>query len=67
MLHQVKDLTPEQRQAVESLLGRPVAQDESVSIKGIRPSLNNTPQLSPRERQDALEKLCRYFAKVDAK
>ena len=33
MLHHVKDLSPEQRRAVENLLGRPVAEDESVSIR----------------------------------
>lgn len=33
MFHDVKDLSPEQKRAVESLLGRPVAEDESVSIK----------------------------------
>jgi hypothetical protein len=36
MLHQVKDPSTEQRQAVESLLGRPVALDESVIIKSSR-------------------------------
>ena len=66
MLHQVKDLSPEQRRAVESLLGRPVAADESVIIKSIRSSATIPPRLSPREREDALEKLGQYFAKVDA-
>jgi hypothetical protein len=66
MLHHVKDLTPEQKRAVEDLLGRPVAEDESVSIKSIRPSSIISPQLSPDERDAALEKLRRYFAKVDA-
>jgi hypothetical protein len=67
MLHHVKDLSPEQRQAVENLLGRPVAEDESVSIKGIRPLSIIPSRLSPDERKDALEKLRRYFAKVDAR
>jgi len=66
MLHHVKDLSPEQRRAVENLLCRPVAEDESVSIKGIRPSAIIPPRLSPDERQEALEKLRRYFAKIDA-
>jgi hypothetical protein len=66
MLHHVKDLSPEQRQAVENLLGRPVGEDESVSIKGIRPSAIIPSRLSTDERKEALEKLRRYFAKVDA-
>jgi len=65
MLHQVKDLSPEQRQAVETLLGRPVALDESVIVKSIRPSATIPPRLSPQEREDVLEKLRQYFAKVD--
>jgi len=66
MLHHVKDLSPEERRAVESLLGRPVAEDEFVSIEGLRPSAIIPPQLSPDERKEAIEKLRQYFAKVDA-
>ena len=66
MLHDVKDLSPEQRRAVENLLGRPVAEDESVSIKGIRPSAIIPSRLSSEERKEALASLQRYFAKVDA-
>ena len=66
MLHHVKDLSPEERRAVENLLGRPVAEDEFVSIKGLRPSAIIPPQLSPDERKEAIEKLRQYFAKVDA-
>jgi hypothetical protein len=67
MLHHVKDLSPEQRRTVEDLLGRPVAEDESVSIKGIQPSAILPPRLSPREREEAMEKLHQYFAKIDAR
>jgi hypothetical protein len=66
MLHDVKDLSPEQRRTVENLLGRPVAEDESVSIKGIRPSAIVPPQLSTEGREEALANLRRYFAKVDS-
>ena len=66
MLHHVKDLSPEERRAVEHLLGRPVAEDESVSIKSIRPSAIVPPQLSSDEHKDVIEKLRLYFAKVDA-
>ncbi|HEV2988536.1 MAG TPA: hypothetical protein VG759_08845 [Candidatus Angelobacter sp.] len=66
MLHHVKDLSPEQRRAVENLLGHPVGEDESVSIKSIRPSAIIPPRLSPDERQQAIEEVRQYFAKVDA-
>jgi hypothetical protein len=66
MLHHVKDLSPDQKRAVENLLGRPVSEGESVSIKSIRPSLIIPPQLPAEERKVALESLRRYFAKVDA-
>lgn len=66
MLHHVKDLSPEQRRTVENLLGRPVADDESVSVKSIRPAAILPPQLSPEECVEALEKLRTYFAKVDS-
>jgi hypothetical protein len=66
MLHHVKDLSPDQKRAIENLLGHPVSEDESVSIKSIRPSAIIPPQLSPDERKEALDELRRYFAKVDA-
>lgn len=66
MPHHVKDLSPDQRRTVEDLLGRPVADDESVSIKSIQPSKIIPPRLSPEERKEAFEQLRRYFAKVDA-
>jgi hypothetical protein len=66
MLHHVKDLSPDQKRAIENLLGRQVSEDESVSIKSIRPSAIIPPHLSPEERKESLEKLRRYFAKVDA-
>ena len=66
MLHHVKDLSPEERRAVENLLGRSLEEDESVSIKSIRSSSIIPPKLSPEERKEVIEKLDRYFAKMDA-
>jgi hypothetical protein len=67
MLHDVKDLSPAQRRAIENLLGRPVAEDESVSIKSIRPSAILPSRLSAEARKEALGRLRGYFAKVDAR
>jgi hypothetical protein len=33
MIHKAKDLSPDQKRAIESLLGRPVAEDEAISIR----------------------------------
>jgi hypothetical protein len=66
MLYPVKELSPDQRRAVESLLGHPVADDESVSVKSIRPAAVVPALLSAEQRREAVERLRRYFAKVDA-
>jgi hypothetical protein len=63
MLHHVKDLSPEQRRAVENLLGRPVAEDESVSIKGIRPSAI----IPPGCRRKSATKRWKNFAGISRK
>jgi hypothetical protein len=33
MIHKAKDLSPDQKMAIESLLGRAVAEDEAISIR----------------------------------
>jgi len=35
MIHKAKDLSPDQKMAVESLLGRSVAEDEAISIRAL--------------------------------
>ena len=62
MIHEVKDLSPDQKLAVESLLGRPVSEQETVSVQAFQP-----PAVSVQRRQEIAEALRRYFAEVDAK
>jgi hypothetical protein len=62
MLHRVRDLSPEQRHAAEILLGRPVSEDEAVSIKSLGPSTIVPSRLSPEERIAALRALDERFA-----
>ncbi len=38
MIHKAKDLSPDQKMAIESLLGRSVADDEAISILSITPT-----------------------------
>jgi hypothetical protein len=35
MIHSVKDLSPDQRVAIESLLGRPVLEQEQISVRAV--------------------------------
>jgi len=62
MLHLVKDLSPEQKAAVESLLGHPVSEDEAVSIKSLRPAGIIPSKLSPEQRLQTLEESNASFA-----
>ena len=68
MVHQVKDLSADQRLAIESLVGRPLRDDESLTI---RPShiLKEAPTGEERERlfrqyQDHLDELARRVTNV---
>jgi hypothetical protein len=62
MLYRVKDLSPEQRHAAEILLGHPVSENESVSIKSLDTAMIIPSLLSPEERIAALRALDERFA-----
>ena len=62
MLYPVKDLSPEQKQAVEKLLGHPVAENETLSIKSLDPTTHIPTTLSPAERIAAMRALDERFA-----
>jgi hypothetical protein len=64
MLYQVRDLSPEQKQAAEILLGHSISEDEAVSIKSFNPSMIVPSKLSSEERISALRALEERFAKV---
>ena len=57
MLHHVKDLSPEQRHAAEILLGHPISEDETLSIRSVDISAIIPARLSPDERIQALRAL----------
>ena len=61
MIHKAKDLSPDQKAVVESLLGRQILEGEAVSVRAFEP-----PVLSDERRQEIIESLKRYFAQVDA-
>ena len=61
MIRHAKDLSPDQRRAIETLLGRRVLEDEAISIRAIEP-----PAVSQQRRKEIAEALKRYFAEMDA-
>ena len=61
MIRSAKDLSPEQKVAIESLLGRKLLESEDVSVRTIDP-----PALTDERRAEVLHGLEEYFAKVDS-
>jgi len=61
MIHQVRDLSPEQRAAVELLLGRPLDEKEAVSVQAFEPV-----PVSEQQRREISANLRRLLAEVDA-
>ena len=60
MIHQAKDLSPEQKAAAEVLLGRPLAERESISVQAFEPAA-----VSEQRRREVSVELRRLFADVD--
>ena len=60
MIHQAKDLSPEQKAAAEVLLGRPLAERESISVQAFEPAA-----VSEQQRREVSVELRRLFAEVD--
>jgi hypothetical protein len=65
MLYQVKDLSPEQKRAAEILLGRPVSENEAVSIKSLGPTTIIPSKLSAEDRIEALRAMDERFTKAN--
>lgn len=62
MIRNARDLSPDQKAAIESLLGRRILEDEAISVRAIEP-----PALSDERRHELVEQLKKYFAEVDAR
>jgi len=62
MIRHAKDLSVDQKAAIESLLGRRVLENEAISIRAIEP-----PALSDRRRREQAAELRKYFSDVDAR
>jgi len=62
MIHKAKDLSPQQKLALESLLGRAISEQEAISIR----TLETPPEMSPERRREILDSLEAHFLRVDA-
>ena len=62
MIRNAKDLLPDQKAAIESLLGRRVLENEAISVRAIE-----LPPLSDQRRREQTAELRKYFAEVDAR
>jgi hypothetical protein len=61
MIHKVKDLSPDQRLAIEALIGRTVAEQEDISIR----VLPETTQAADERRREVIEALQAHFLQID--
>ncbi len=62
MIHKGKDLSPEERVALERLVGRAISDQEDISVR----VLQTSEEVSAKQRREVVEKLNTYFAQVDA-
>jgi hypothetical protein len=62
MICNAKDLSAEQKAVIESLVGRPILENEKISVRAIEP-----PELSHERRKEMAEALRKHFAEVDAR
>jgi len=62
MICNAKDLSPDQKAAIESLLERRILEHEAISIRAIEP-----PALSEERKHELIEQLKKYFAEIDAR
>ena len=61
MICNAKDLSPGQKAAIESLLGREIPDSEAVSIRAFEPA-----PVSPERKREIVAELKKYYAEVDA-
>ena len=62
MIRSTKDLSPDQKLAIESLIGHALSEQDHISVRRFPPA----PQVSDERRREILKDLQAYFARVDA-
>ena len=63
MIHQAKDLSPDQLSTLEALLGKAVSQQDQISVR----VLPVTPAVSMERRREVIAAMEEYFARIDAR
>jgi hypothetical protein len=68
MIHKAKDLSPDQKMAIESLLGRSIAEDEAISIRTLASAPEWLRQSWETAKQAGLDRLSaeEIDAEIDA-
>ena len=61
MIRYAKDLSPDQKAVIETLLGRRVREGEAVSVRTFEPAA-----IPHRRKLEIADELRKYFAEVDA-
>jgi hypothetical protein len=61
MIRNAKTLSPDQKAAIESLLGRQLLESEDISVRAFEPA-----PVSDQRRREIADELRKYFAEVDA-
>jgi hypothetical protein len=61
MIRNSKTLSPEEKAAIESLLGRQLLESEDISVRAFEPA-----PVSEQRRREIAEEMRKYFAEVDA-
>jgi Asp-tRNA(Asn)/Glu-tRNA(Gln) amidotransferase A subunit family amidase len=61
MICNANDLSPDQKSAIEALLGRRIRDGEAVSVRTFEPAI-----VPRRRKSEIAEELRKYFAEVDA-
>ncbi|MBV9296237.1 MAG: hypothetical protein JO145_11760 [Acidobacteriaceae bacterium] len=62
MIRNAKDLSPDQKAAIESLLERQLLETEDISVRAIPPT-----RISDERKHELVQQLKMYFAEVDAR
>jgi hypothetical protein len=57
MIHSVKDLSPDQKLAIESLLGRPISEGEQVSVRTVPASPEWLMSIQQDSKKNGTDKL----------
>jgi len=62
MIRSAKELSADQKLAIESLIGQELSEHDNISVRKITPP----PHLTAERRREIVDGLRKYFAQVDA-